>query len=199
MIVPKDKGDIAAILSGEIEDVEASIVRGDDGDVVAVRASKSSKPVCWVFILERWEHRDGGLVVRFRRAPAPHEPRYLARQGGAFPRGMSKGKPRKTKRRTPSEVTVRLPDGTTEVKAPKEFPKPSRSSETGALDREQYDRGYTSTAFRALDGEPECVPEQYQDEISKPLSQRDELLRLERVAARRVERWRKKRERKRAA
>lgn len=197
MIIPKSE--VADILAGEQDEVHVAARGCEVGTVEAVRTSKSSKPVCWVFILERWEHRDGGLVVRFRRAPAPHEPRYLARQGGAFPRGMSKGKPRKTERRTPSEVTVRLPDGRTEVKAPKEFPKPIRSSETGALDREQYDRGYTSTAFRALDGEPECVPEQYQDEISKPLSQRDELLRLERVAARRVERWRKKRERKRAA
>lgn len=144
MIVPKDE--VADILAGEQDEVHVAARGCEVGTVEAVRTSKSSKPVCWVFILERWEHRDGGLVVRFRRAPAPHEPRYLARQAGLL-----------------------------------------------------HPPQYTGTSVRALQGEPECVPEQYQDEISKPLSQRDELLRLERVAARRVERWKRKRERKRAA
>ena len=52
------------------------------------------------------------------------------------------------------------------------------------------DHGYTSSPFRALGDEPECVPAEWQEEFSKVRSTRDELLRLERVAARRVERWR---------
>lgn len=148
MIVPKDE--VADILAGEQDEAHVAARGCEVGTVEAVRTSKSSKPVCWVFILERWEHRDGGLVVRFRRAPAPHEPRYLARQAGLL-----------------------------------------------------HPPQYTGTSVRALQGEPECISEQEQAEMSKPLSQRDHLLRLERKAAERVA-WNRqkrasKRERKRAA
>lgn len=61
------------------------------------------------------------------------------------------------------------------------------------------DHGYTSSPFRALGDEPECVPAEWQEEFSKERSTRDELLRLEAVAARRVERWKRKRQRKKAA
>lgn len=151
------KADMGEILAGEID--EAVTGRPEEcGAVVAVRV-RGGRARCWVRVVDVWPHCDGGYVVQFVRAPAPHTPRLLARTGRAH-LGPTEG---------------------------------ASGGESGA------DHGYTSSPFRALGDEPECVPEEWQKDFSEERSQRDQLLRLERVAARKVERWRNKRQRKKAA
>lgn len=57
---------------------------------------------------------------------------------------------------------------------------------------------YTTSRFRAID-ELEVVPRRVQDRFAKAAYDRDRALRLERVAAAQQDRWRFKRERRRAA
>lgn len=75
----------------------------------------------------------------------------------------------------------------------------ARPYATNLDDGHQEVHGYTSQPMLAASGEPEAPPDTWQTEWSTQLGQRDHLLRLERVAAARAERWRRKRERKRAA
>lgn len=64
-------------------------------------------------------------------------------------------------------------------------------------DSRPVESSYTTSKWAALD-ELEVVPRGYQERISKVSYDRDQAMRLERVAAARTDRWRFKRERQRA-